>query len=58
MSMDKIESSYQKINEFKHGQLMYRLSGHAVLAEWAYEQLQIQVAESHGSQVQIPFGPI
>ena len=56
--MDKIESSYQKINEFKHGQLMYRLSGHAVLAEWAYEQLQIQVAESHGSQVQIPFGPI
>ena len=29
-----------------------------MVAEWAYEQLQIQVAESHRFQVQIPFGPI
>ena len=30
----------------------------AVLAEWVYEPLQIQVKESHRSQVQIPLGTI
>ena len=28
----------------------------AVLAEWVNERLQIQVAESHLSQIQIPVG--
>ena len=28
----------------------------AVVAEWVYERLQIQVAVSHRSQVQIPLG--
>ena len=28
----------------------------AVVAEWVYEQLQIQEAESHRSQVRIPLG--
>ena len=28
----------------------------AVVAEWVYERLQIQVAESHRSQVRSPFG--
>ena len=28
----------------------------AVVAKWVYERLQIQVAESHRSQVQIPLG--
>ena len=29
-----------------------------MVAEWAYEQLQIQVAETNRSQVQIPLGTI
>ena len=28
----------------------------AMVAEWVYEPLQIRVADSHGSKVQIPLG--